>query len=76
MGAFKLFDLLEEEEEDDHSHPDKEEDSENGFSACIHYKKVKEGVQHDSNEQPNGTGSKLGYFRFVITESQEDADGA
>ena len=54
MWAFDVYYLFEEKKEYDYSHPDKKENSEDGFSACIHYKKVKEGVQYNRNEQPNG----------------------
>ncbi len=50
MSALKLFNFLKEKKEDDYSHPDKEEYPEDGFSACIHYKKVKQGMQYDSKE--------------------------
>jgi hypothetical protein len=32
------------------------------LTACIHYKKVKKGMQYNCQEQPNGTGHNLNCF--------------
>ena len=42
------------EEENDNAHPDEHKHAENSFSACIYYKKVKERMQYNGNEQAEG----------------------
>ena len=51
MILFNNFNFFKDEEEYNDTHPHKHEYAENSFSAWIHYKKVKECVQYDSNEQ-------------------------
>ena len=74
MCALELLYLFKEKEENNDSHPYKEENAENGFSACFHYKKIKQGVQYNGKEQPNSTGSELDDFRLVISEGKHDTD--
>ena len=66
MGSLKELYFLKEKKQYNDTKPDEEEDAEDGFSACVHYKDVEVVVQHNSNEQPASTSCKLDGARLVV----------
>ena len=52
MTSFKNFNFFKDKKQDDNAHPDEEKHADNCFSTSIHYKKVKQCMQYDGNEQP------------------------